>query len=76
MRYGKGQKKRGQRGRVKMGLIPSLARADAIKKAKKTGVNYQNGEGVRQKKMTFLGDPARKSGGITPRIHVSHNQIL
>jgi hypothetical protein len=46
---------------------------DAIKKAKKTGVNYQNGEGVRQKKVTFLWGPARKSGGITPLLQVSHN---
>jgi hypothetical protein len=49
---------------------------DAIKKAKKTGLKCGNGDGVRQKKVTFCGDPVRKSGGITPRIHVSHNQIL
>ena len=49
---------------------------DAIKKAKKTGQKCGKGDGVLQKKMTFLWGPARKSGGITPRIHVSHNQIL
>jgi len=73
--------------RAKWGAIPMVARDDAIKKAKKTGLKCGNGEGVRQKKVTFLWGPARKSGGITPRIHISrnpnspllhisHNQIL
>jgi hypothetical protein len=39
---------------------------DAIKKAKKTGQKCGNGDGAMHKKMTFLGDPVRKSGGITP----------
>jgi len=62
--------------RVKWGATPMVARLDAIKKAKKTGLKCQIGMGVRQKKVTFLWGPARKSGGITPLLHISHNQIL
>jgi hypothetical protein len=46
---------------------------DAIKKAKKTGLNYQNGDGAMQKKVTFFMDRVRKSGGITPLLLSSHN---
>jgi hypothetical protein len=50
-----------------------VARLEPQKKAKKTGLKCGNGEGVRQKKVTFLWGPARKSGGITPLLLSSHN---
>jgi hypothetical protein len=62
--------------RVKWGLIPMVARADAIKKAKKTGIKCGNGDGVRQKKVTFLGGSVSKKRYITPTVLSSHNQIL
>ena len=65
-----------QRGRVKRGLTPMIARLDAIKKAKKKGKKVKMERGAMQKKMTFLEDPVRKSGGITPTVLSSHNQIL
>ena len=46
---------------------------EPIKKAKKTGLKCQNGDGVWRKKVTFLWGPARKSGGITPLLLSSHN---
>lgn len=71
MSYSVGVKKRAKRGRAKRGATPMNTALDVIKKAKKTWVNCRFRWGVWQKKVTFLSDRARKSGGITPTVRIS-----
>ena len=55
------------------GMQPHSQRAiNAIKKGKKRGKKGEKGRGAMRKKVTFCGDRARKSGGITPTLRVSN----